>query len=59
LDLYLLNQDEAINPRYPGLCGWGDFFAGKVIEIVKNNFVLKDNKFFSKNALEIKAMSKL
>jgi len=59
LDLYLLNQDEAINPRYPGLCGWGDFFAGKVIEIVKNNFVLKDNKFFSKNALEIKAMTKL
>ncbi|MEN9445614.1 MAG: hypothetical protein RL728_126, partial [Bacteroidota bacterium] len=28
LDLYLLNEDPPINPIYPVLCGWGDFFAG-------------------------------
>jgi hypothetical protein len=54
LDLHLLNEDHPITPKYPGLCGWGDFFAGKVIEIVKNNFVLKDNFFLSKDGLEIK-----
>ena len=59
LDLYLLLRDHPTNPKFIALCGWGDFFAGKIIEIIENNFVLKDNNFFSKNALEIKGMSKL
>jgi hypothetical protein len=40
--------------KLTGLMGFGDFFAAKVIEIIENDFVLKDNKLFCDKVFEIK-----
>jgi hypothetical protein len=58
-EIYLTDRTHSFEQTPKQFLGYGDFFIAKVIEIIENNFVLKDNKFFSKNALEIKEMLKL
>jgi hypothetical protein len=41
----------------PAFIGFADFFAAKFIEIIENNFVLKDNKFFCDKVFEIKNLT--
>ncbi len=58
-EIYLTDRTHSFEKIPKAFVGFGDFFTAKIIEIIENDFVLKDNKFFSKNALEIKKMSKL
>ena len=50
--------DRTLNVKkidyFPGLTGFGDFFAAKVIDIIENDFKLKDNKLFTETVFDIK-----
>ncbi|MEN9445615.1 MAG: Exostosin family [Bacteroidota bacterium] len=53
-EIYLTDRTHTFDNVKRYLTGFGDFFVAKVIEIIENNFVLKDNKFFCNKVFQIK-----
>jgi hypothetical protein len=56
-EIYLTDRSHAYEKTPPSFIGFADFFAAKFIEIIENNFVLKDNKFFCDKVFEIKNLT--
>ena len=53
-NIYLTDRTHNFDNILKGVLGFGDFFAAKIIEIIENNFNLKDNKFFCETVFKIK-----